>query len=86
MNLLLALVAVATVNAQGWDEALYKQIESRIVAPTFKDKTYPITKYGASVKADAAKNQKAINAAIAACSKKGGGTVVVPACHLWCGT
>lgn len=79
LNLLLALVAVATVNAQGWDEALYKQIESRIVAPTFKDKTYPITKYGASVKADAAKNQKAINAAIAACSKKGGGTVVVPA-------
>ncbi|MDO4172273.1 MAG: glycoside hydrolase family 88 protein [Prevotellaceae bacterium] len=79
INLLLILMAVATVNAQGWDEALYKQIESRIVAPTFKDKTYNIKKYGASVKANAAKNQKAINAAIAACSKKGGGTVVVPA-------
>ena len=79
INLLFALVAVIAINAQGWDDALYKQIESRIVAPTFKDKTYRITKYGASVKASAAKNQKAINAAIAACSKKGGGTVVVPA-------
>ncbi len=79
LNLLVALVAVLCVNAQGWDEALYKQIESRIVAPTFKDKTYPITKYGASVKASAAKNQKAINKAIAACSKAGGGVVVVPA-------
>ncbi len=78
LTLLVILITQLTVNAQGWDQTLYKQIESSIVAPTFNDKTFPITKYGASVKATAAKNQKAINAAIAACSKAGGGTVVVP--------
>lgn len=65
--------------AEGWDNQLYKQIESRIVAPTFPDATFNITKYGASPKASAAKNQKAINRAIELCSKKGGGKVVVPA-------
>ena len=67
---------VNSVKAEGWDTALYKQIESRIVAPTFKDKTYNVKKYGASPKADAAKNQKAINKAIEKCSKAGGGKVV----------
>ncbi|MGN1376426.1 MAG: glycoside hydrolase family 28 protein, partial [Prevotella sp.] len=38
-----------------------------------------VTKYGASTKASAAKNQKAINKAIASCNKAGGGKVVVPA-------
>ena len=70
---------VNSVKAEGWDTALYKQIESRIVAPTFKDKTYNVKKYGASPKADAAKNQKAINKAIEKCSKAGGGKVVIPA-------
>lgn len=65
--------------ADGWDEGMYRQIESRIVAPTFADATYNITKYGASTKAMAAKNQKAILKAIDLCSKKGGGKVVVPA-------
>jgi len=65
--------------SEGWDNQLYKQIESRIVAPTFPDATFNITKYGASPKASAAKNQKAINKAIELCSKKGGGKVVVPA-------
>ena len=72
--LILTNIAHAT---EGWDEALYKQIESRIIAPTFKNKTYNIKKYGASVKASAAKNQQAINKAIETCSKAGGGTVVV---------
>ena len=72
--LILTNIAHAT---EGWDEALYKQIESRIVAPTFKNKTYNIKKYGASVKASASKNQQAINKAIETCSKAGGGTVVV---------
>ena len=79
---LLALFCVmsqAASAAEGWDEALYKQIESRIVAPTFKNKTYNIKKFGASEKATAAKNQQAINKAIEKCSQKGGGTVVVPA-------
>ena len=60
------LLSVACI-AEGWNEKVYKQIESRIVAPTFQDKVYNITKYGASEKATAAKNQKAINKAIADC-------------------
>ncbi|MBR4651288.1 MAG: glycoside hydrolase family 88 protein [Prevotella sp.] len=72
------LSIVNWANAQGWDETLYKQIESRIVAPTFKDKVYNVKKFGASPKATAAKNQAAINKAIEKCSEKGGGTVTVP--------
>ena len=80
--LLLCLLLPASTLADEWSDAWetrYKAIESNIQAPTFKDKTYTITKYGASVKASAAKNQKAINKAIAACSKAGGGKVTVPA-------
>lgn len=68
-----------SLSAQGWDEAKYKAIEANIVAPTFADKTFPITKYGAKTTASAKTNQTAINKAIAACSKAGGGKVVVPA-------
>lgn len=79
-NLLFVVLLVSVaVFGKGWDSDTYKQIESRIVAPTFIDNVYNITKYGASEKATAAKNQKAINKAIAECSKKGGGKVVVPA-------
>ena len=67
-----------TLWAAGWDTD-YKQIEKSIRQVQFPDKTFSILKYGASEKATAAKNQKAINAAIAACSKAGGGKVVVPA-------
>lgn len=67
------------VFADGWDEDLYKQIESRIVAPKFIDQQCDVTKFGASPKAKAAQNQKAINKAIELCSKKGGGKVIVPA-------
>jgi unsaturated rhamnogalacturonyl hydrolase len=63
---------------QQWNEAQYRQIEQSIRQPEFKQKDYVITAYGASVKATAAKNQKAINRAIATCSKKGGGRVIVP--------
>lgn len=73
------LVMSLAIMANGWDAEKYKQIETRIVAPVFPDKTYDITKYGASTKATAAKNQKAILKAIEACSKKGGGRVVIPA-------
>lgn len=80
LNILLAaLLFNLTMMADGWDADMYRQIESRIVAPTFTDAVYDVTKYGASEKATAAKNQKAINNAIAQCSKKGGGRVVVPA-------
>ena len=64
--------------AQGWNESEYKQIESNIRTPQFPDRTFAITQFGAKVKASAAVNQKAINKAIATCSAKGGGTVVVP--------
>lgn len=80
LNILLAaLLFNLAMMADGWDADMYRQIESRIVAPTFTDAVYNVTKYGASEKATAAKNQKAINNAIAQCSKKGGGRVVVPA-------
>lgn len=73
--LLLPLVA----QAQAWDQAQYDQIERSIRQPQFASRDYVITRYGASPKATAAKNQKAINAAILACSKKGGGRVIIPA-------
>ena len=72
------LMATLTA-AQGWDAALYKQIEQSIRQPQFADKEFPITKYGAKTDATAAKNQKAIQKAIDLCSKKGGGRVIVPA-------
>ena len=77
--LVLSLLAPVLAIAQGWDEAMYKQIEQSIREPQFADKTYPITKYGASPDVTAAKNQKAIQKAIDQCSKKGGGKVIVPA-------
>lgn len=76
--LLLAMPLFAFAD-NGWNDALYKQIEQNVKEPTFVDKTYDITKYGASPKATAATNQKAINKAIAECTKRGGGKVVVPA-------
>ena len=87
LQTLLLLMAVMTVQASGWDEATYKQIEQSIRAPQFADKVYLITKYGAKATTEkggqaadvAALNQKAIQKAIDRCSKKGGGRVVVPA-------
>lgn len=76
--LILCLLFPLTMLASAWDTE-YKQIEQNIKAPEFANRTFVITKYGASTKADAAKNQKAINKAIIACNKAGGGRVVVPA-------
>lgn len=77
-TLLLCLLFPLAMHASGWDTK-YKQIEQSIRVPEFADRTYLITKYGASLKATAAQNQKAINKAIAVCSMAGGGKVVVPA-------
>ena len=77
--MLLCVLACLTTQAQGWDEGQYKQIEQSIRLPQFADREFLITKYGAKPTNTAAKNQKAINKAINACSKKGGGRVVVPA-------
>lgn len=76
-TLLLCLLFPLAMAASAW-ETQYKQIEKSIRTPQFADRTFSITKYGASLKASAAKNQKAINKAIEACSKAGGGRVVIP--------
>ncbi|MFD0751479.1 glycoside hydrolase family 28 protein [Mucilaginibacter calamicampi] len=54
-----------------------KTLRSLIKAPAFKKTDYLITKYGA-VSGGMANNTKAINAAIDACSRAGGGRVIVP--------
>lgn len=74
---LLLLFVPLLATASVWDKE-YKQLEQNIREPEFKAQDFPITKYGASLKATAAKNQKAINKAIDACSKAGGGRVTVP--------
>src|SRR6476661_3458454 len=63
-------------NAKGWD--LVPQILARIVAPTFPNRDFDITRYGA--RGDGTfDNTGAIRQAIAACTAAGGGRVVVPA-------
>ena len=80
LTLLFAAVAMTLgIAAQGWDDSAYRKIENSIHEPQFANRDFNITKYGAKLKATPAKNQAAINKAIAACSKAGGGRVVVPA-------
>lgn len=79
LKLLLLFMAFPVLAiADNWNDKLYRQIEQNISEPVFPDKEFVITKYGASVKNSALKNQKAINKAIVECSKAGGGKVVVP--------
>lgn len=73
---MLGLILPLMAFADAW-ETEYKRIEQSVMEPTFPATVYPVTKYGAKPGAKAAANQKAINKAIAACSKKGGGTVLV---------
>ena len=73
--LLLCLFFPLASSANVW-ETQYKQIEQSIRQPEFANKEFVITKYGAKPEAKAAVNQKAINKAIAACSKAGGGKAV----------
>ncbi|AOS44485.1 Unsaturated rhamnogalacturonyl hydrolase YteR [Lacunisphaera limnophila] len=60
-------------HARGWGD--YATVLARIQAPTFPDRDFPITAYGAQAGADCT---DAIHAAIAACTTAGGGRVVVP--------
>ena len=76
---LIALLLPVLALANGWDAALYKQIEQSIQSPQISGKDYVITKFGAKSDAAAAVNQKAIQKAIDKCSKKGGGRVIIPA-------
>lgn len=78
MTLMLCLMLPLLTMASAWDSK-YKEIEQAVKQPTFNDKTFVITKFGANTKYKAAINQRAINAAITACNKAGGGRVVVPA-------
>ena len=78
LTLIVALMtSFIAMNAQqdAWN-TVYKQIESRIKTPEFKNKTYK-----AAVKQNnsAKQNQQIINKTIAKCSKVGGGKVVIPA-------
>ena len=79
---LLAFCLSAGAQTNGWDERKYKEIEQSICAPTFKDKVF---KPSVKAKNTAAKNQIAINTAIAKASKAGGGKVVIPAGTYWTG-
>ena len=45
--LLLCLLPPFTAHADGWDDTTYRQIEQSIKAPTFADRDFVITKYGA---------------------------------------
>ena len=77
-TLLIALLFSMGICAQEWNDNEYKQIENSVVQPKFAERNFVITKYGASVKASADVNQKAINKAIAICSMASGGKVIIP--------
>lgn len=71
--------AIRLLHAQdvtGWD--LVPQILARITPPTFPDRTFDITAFGARDVANADATAP-IRQAIAACTAAGGGRVVVPA-------
>src|SRR5689334_3448227 len=66
----------AAEELRGWD--MVPEILKRIVPPKFADKDFVVTDFGA--KADGGSDSRpAFTNAIAACSKAGGGRVVVPA-------
>ncbi len=67
--------ASSASTGSGWDEL--PAILSRIVPPTFRDEDFLITKYGA-VGDGVTDCNPAFKKAIAACTKAGGGRVVVP--------
>lgn len=74
LEALLAAPAGGSFQARGWGD--YERVLARIKAPTFPDRDFPITDFGAQAGADCT---GAIKAAIAACHAAGGGRVVVPA-------
>lgn len=63
-------------NESSFPEA--REILARIKAPTFADRKFPITDFGATP-GDASDATEAIRKAIAACNAAGGGHVIVPA-------
>ncbi|MDE7347188.1 MAG: glycoside hydrolase family 28 protein [Muribaculaceae bacterium] len=75
--IILLLFYPVLAHAQ-WNDAEYTRIDQSIKAPHFADRQFCAVDYGASSQASASVNQKAINNAIAACNKSGGGKVMVP--------
>ncbi len=65
--------ALRAQPVRGWD--VYPRIAAMMVAPTFPDRVFPITEFGADSREDAT---AAIRRAIEACHRAGGGRVVIP--------
>ena len=72
----------ASENADNW--AMAEQIRKQVQAPQFPDRSFDVREFGAKAggKHD---NSKAFAAAIAACNKAGGGTVLVTQGRYLCG-
>jgi polygalacturonase len=68
-----AAVVLAPATPDVWRTA--DAIVKRITAPRFPDRTFDITRYGATTTGD---STQAIRAAIDACARAGGGRVLVP--------
>jgi polygalacturonase len=71
-----SVVSAGNSAATGWDAV--PSILSRIVAPKFPGRVFPLTSFG-GVGDGRTNNTAAFKAAIAACTQAGGGRVVVPA-------
>src|ERR1700744_2308703 len=76
INGFLMFAGTVTVLAQDHADYSWDHLPA-IVRPAFRKDTFSITRYGA-VPAGQTLNTKAINEAIADCSRKGGGVVLVP--------
>ncbi len=72
----------APSQAKAWDDL--PKILARIKAPTFANRDFDITKYGAKA-GEGNDSSDAVAKAIDACSKAGGGRVVVPAGKFYTG-
>ncbi|MEO6314687.1 MAG: glycoside hydrolase family 28 protein [Chitinophagaceae bacterium] len=81
MNRLLLLIALVGCTICGTQTQVYAQSLSAVKQVQFKKDSFNIIQYGAKG-GGVQLNTSSINAALAACSKNGGGVVVVPA-GLW---
>lgn len=72
----------ASENADNW--AMAEQIRQQVQAPQFPDRSFDVREFGAKAGGNH-DNSKAFAAAIAACNKAGGGTVLVTQGRYLCG-